>query len=457
MKLANKTFLASLDAKADAMKAAVLNTESKYTLGEGCTTYYFAADGDDGAAGTSPDTALRTLGRLAALPLKPGDVVLFRRGDMFRGNIHAAEGITYSAYGEGAKPIINSSRQNYADPALWEKTDYENVWVCTEKIVNAGIVTLDHTGEIGKYDELVGKRMIKGVGDFCGVESMKEDLQVWSDLDGEKLYFYSADGNPGARFSDIEIGERGNTIDVRCDGVTIDNLHITLTGSHGVGAGTQKNLTVRNCLFNWLGGSILTGYKGLVTVGYGNAVEVYGGCDGYHVYNNWMYQIYDTGITHQFSFEDSVAVNTMDHVEYYDNLIEYCFWSIEYYNFKPDAASHHIRSTKNTAIHDNFCRFGGEGWGCPGRAGGAPMCCFNTSNEEMENFVAEHNIFDRCTGVLILSNNLKPRMNHNTWIQPYGVKFARIAGETYLFDESAADTLAKMGETEPKLYYIKEN
>ncbi|MBQ2707187.1 MAG: hypothetical protein IJF67_02900, partial [Clostridia bacterium] len=159
MKLADKTFLASLDAKADAMKAAVLNTESEYTLGEGCTTYYFAADGDDSAAGTSPHTALRTLGRLADLALKPGDVVLFRRGDMFRGNIRAAEGITYSAYGEGAKPIINSSRQNYADPALWEKTDYENVWVCTEKIVNAGIVTLDHTGEIGKYDELVGKRM----------------------------------------------------------------------------------------------------------------------------------------------------------------------------------------------------------------------------------------------------------------------------------------------------------
>jgi hypothetical protein len=75
----------------------------------------------------------------------------------------------------------------------------------------------------------------------------------------------------------------------------------------------------------------------------------------------------------------------------------------------------------------------------------------------MENFVAEHNIFDRCKGYLLLSNNLKPSMNHNTWVQPYGVKFACIERQVYFFDETAADTLAKMGETEPKLYYIKEN
>ena len=457
MKLADKTFLASLDAKADAMKAAVLNTESDYTVSENGLCYYLSADGSDLNNGLTPETAIRTPERLNSLPIKCGDVVLFRRGDMFRGRITAIGGVTYSAYGEGAKPIINSSRRNYADPTLWEMTERENVWVCTEKIVNAGIVALDHTGELGKYDELVGKRMIAGVGGFTGLETMTEDLQVWSDLAGEKLYFFSDKGNPGARFSSIEIGERGNTFGIGGEGVTIDNLHITLTGSHGVGSGTTKNLPVRNCIFNWLGGSILTGYKGLLTVGYGNAVEIYGGCDGYHVYNNWIYQIYDTGITHQFSFTDSVAVNTMDHVEYHDNLIEYCFWSIEYYNAKPDPASHHIRTTKNTYIHDNFCRFGGKGWGCPGRAGGAPMCCFNTSNEELENFTAENNIFDRCTGFLILANNLKPRINHNTWVQPYGVKFARIAGEIYPFDETAADTLAKLGETEPALWCIKED
>ena len=48
-------------------------------------------------------------------------------------------------------------------------------------------------------------------------------------------------------------------------------------------------------------------------------------------------------------------------------------------------------------------------------------------------------------------------MHHNTWIQPWGVKFANIERQVYLYDETAADTLAKMGETEPVLYFIKEN
>ena len=99
---------------------------------------------------------------------------------------------------------------------------------------------------------------------------MSTDLEVWSDLESNRLYMYSAE-NPGARFESIEIGERGNAISIKGGGVTIDNLHVTLTGSHGVGAGTTVSLTVRNCVFNWLGGSILTGFSGGDVTGYGNA------------------------------------------------------------------------------------------------------------------------------------------------------------------------------------------
>ena len=122
--------------------------------------------------------------------------------------------MTYSAWGKGDKPTISASKMNYALPELWQETSYENVWVCTKTLVNVGIVTLDHSGECGKYDELVGTRMIAGKDGFDGAGDMKNDLEVWSDLEANRLYFYSDKGNPGERFKSIEIGERGNAISV---------------------------------------------------------------------------------------------------------------------------------------------------------------------------------------------------------------------------------------------------
>ena len=449
--LADEEFMSGLDARAEEMKAAVLNSESDYTVGDGGCIYYFAADGDDNNDGLSESTPKRTLGELARLDLKSGDVVLFRRGDLFRGSISAVVGVTYSAWGDGAKPIISASKRNYADESLWQPTEYDNVWVCTETLVNVGIVALDHTGELGKYDELVGIRKVAGVGGFTGAESLSTDLEVWSDLESNKLYMYSAE-NPGTRFESIEIGERGNAISIKGGGVTIDNLHVTLTGSHGVGAGTTVSLTVRNCVFNWLGGSILTGFAGGDVTGYGNAVEVYGSVDGYRVYNNWIYQIYDTGITHQFSQTPSVKTNIMRNVEYSGNLIEYCFWSIEYYNASGGEGTY--RETRDIHIHDNFCRMGGYGWGCAGRESGAPMYCLGSPADKTENYVTENNIFDRCLGYLVSTYGFDPNgsyiFRNNTYVQPYGAKFARIAGKDYIFDSTAASILEeKLGETTP--------
>ncbi|MBQ8508922.1 MAG: right-handed parallel beta-helix repeat-containing protein [Clostridia bacterium] len=454
VKVADTAYFEALDTKAEAMKQAVLNTESEYTVGAGGKIYYFSEDGDDSNDGLSEETPLKSIDKLNLLILKKGDVVLFKRGDMFRGNITAKTGVTYSAYGEGAKPIINASKRNYADPSLWKQTEYENVWVCTEKLVNVGIVALDHSGELGKYDELVGTRMVAGRDDFNGAADMNEDLQVWGDWENDRLYFCSTEGNPGERFESIEIGERKNAISVSVTDVTIDNLHVTLTGAHGVGAGSTKNLTVRNCIFNWLGGSILLGHGGGNITGYGNAVEVYGSVDGYTVYNNWIYQIYDTGITHQFSSTPSKTVNNMNDVEYYDNLIEYCFWSLEYYNVRPEGTE---RKTTNVSIHDNFCRLGGYGWGCRTRETSAPMCAMNSSGEDVADNYLTNNIFDRCLGLLIrVGKEGTMNFSGNTYIQPYGVKFAYLWGTTYNFDSTARDTLAKVGETNPTLVYVME-
>lgn len=78
------------------------------------TTYYISNAGNDANAGTSSATPWRTIAKLNSRisTLKPGDNVVFRRGDYFTGEIiltvdgQAGSPITFGAYGSGAKPII---------------------------------------------------------------------------------------------------------------------------------------------------------------------------------------------------------------------------------------------------------------------------------------------------------------------------------------------------------------
>ncbi len=80
-----------------------------------CTTYYLSGAGNDQAAGTSAGQAWKSLDRLnlAARQLRPGDSVLFRRGDVFYGTLRllssgtAGQPLVFGAYGQGARPVIS--------------------------------------------------------------------------------------------------------------------------------------------------------------------------------------------------------------------------------------------------------------------------------------------------------------------------------------------------------------
>lgn len=87
--------------------------------------------GRDDADGLTPDSAWRSLQRVNGAALIPGDTVCFRRGGLWRGSLSARSGkpgapVTYAAYGEGEKPILQGSvaRDVAADweehsPGVW--------------------------------------------------------------------------------------------------------------------------------------------------------------------------------------------------------------------------------------------------------------------------------------------------------------------------------------------------
>jgi hypothetical protein len=77
------------------------------------TVYYVSTTGNDANSGTSTSTPWRTLTKVNNFTPKPGDQILFKRGDSWYGTITvnasgtSASPITYGAWGEGSNPVIS--------------------------------------------------------------------------------------------------------------------------------------------------------------------------------------------------------------------------------------------------------------------------------------------------------------------------------------------------------------
>jgi hypothetical protein len=82
------------------------------SLKSGAVNYYVSAAGSDAANGTSLTTPWQSITKINASTFRPGDNVLFRRGDTFYGtlvvNQSGAVGnpIVFGAYGVGSNPVI---------------------------------------------------------------------------------------------------------------------------------------------------------------------------------------------------------------------------------------------------------------------------------------------------------------------------------------------------------------
>ena len=306
--------------------------------------YVSAADGDDAADGLTPRTAWRTIARLNRERLSPGAFVLFARGGVYRGTVKTAPGVTYASYGEGPKPCICGSPEDGADPARWRPTDEPQVWSYDIGHQDVGTLVFDDGAAhaikiVYRTDAKTGRRTSLYTGrPFESYRDLDGDLHFWHDYSTNgtgRIYLRSA-RNPGERFRSIEFNVRCCGFMVgRNAGVTIDGFTVAFAGVHGVSATTCRDLTVRNCEFRWIGGSIQA--EGIFgrdhPTRFGNGVEVYGGCDGYTVSNCCFREIYDAGVTHQLNIPDEDGPKRFDQrrVRYVDNVFERCNYSGEYF------------------------------------------------------------------------------------------------------------------------------
>ena len=368
--IATAADIAALRATTDSRISEIKNT-GNLTIPNGATVYYVANNGSDSNSGTSASTPFQTIAKVNAVLEESNSAhvyVCFKRGDTWRGEqLVAIPNLTITAYGTGAKPVIMGSPEDGAvDPNKWQKSSKENIWYYegSQNWSDVGNIIFNN-GE--SYAKKIIQLCVNGrLTDFTNAPAQNYTFDSWDDLKNDLdfyhdkdfnggnggsgatgyLYLYSAT-NPAERFESIEFARKTNLVYIHhTDNVTVDNICFKYEGGHAIAADGQPgsslvldDLTVQNCEFYWIGGSIQDRIKnsdlGTTTVTYdvryGNAIEVYGTCDGFIARNNYIYQVFDAGITVQKTVGDSSANWSQKNISFTDNVIENCNYSIEYF------------------------------------------------------------------------------------------------------------------------------
>lgn len=444
--------LDELRTQADARIAEIRATPNR-AVPDGAPTYYLSErTGRDDADGRTPATAWRTAARLAREKVAPGSYVLFERGGVYRGTVKVAPGVTYTAYGTGPKPCIYGSPEDGAVPAKWTRTENPNVWAYDIGHRDVGTLVFDggarHATKIViRTDKKTGARFNKFTGrPFNSYRDLDGDLHFWHDYYEKgtgKVYLYSAQ-NPGERFRSIEFNVKCHGFAVGgAGGVTIDNVTVKYVGVHGIGAGTCRDLTVSNCEFGWIGGSIQA--EAIFGRDYptrlGNAVEIYGGCENYTVTNCYAWQVYDAGVTQQYNIPEKAGAKRCDqkNVLYAHNVFEKCNYSVEYFLTAPKGNGSRM---ENFVVEDNLMFDAGIGF-CeqrPDRNEGAHIKSWShNARNRAKNYVIRRNAFCSSGDMLVqICSRLKnedgsssmPTMTDNVFIGRAGQQFGTISETT---------------------------
>lgn len=435
------------DAQAAASRNKILNAKDSVKV-TGTKYYVSSLNGNDDNDGRSPAKALKTLPATANLSLKEGDAVLLERGSVFRltGSFGLKSGVTYAAYGSGNKPAVYGSSMNYSVASFWQPFEQmKNVWVLSRAFSgDVGNVVFNH-------GELASNKI-----DY--IYNMSKNGDFYYDSTACKLYLYLDKGNPAKVYADIEISPRYTLFSLPGGGhdITIDNITLKYSGNFAIRGSELDKITVTNCEIAWIGGAYMP--NGIDV--YGNGIET-AAISNSVFKNNWIYQIFDTGITFQLSEGDVTDVT------YSDNLLEYCgmsgfeWWCSQYIGVIENAV-------RNVLFDNNIVRFTGYGW-VYGTSRGARHVQgpFQTQDyPNLKNFVFSNNIFDCAQGGIHYykwytdkKSIDRPVWKNNTYYQKktdsgvgsiYGYGEDADSITHYVNNQKSLDEAVKAFETSPK-------
>ena len=382
----NKTSFTSVDQLTQTRIQQIRQTPNTQITNRNGKIYYVSATGDDNNDGLSTTTPWQSLTKInqafSQKNITDGDTILFNRGDEFRGNISVtACNILIGAYGDEnkTKPQILISPYNGANTGEWEMVA-ENIWKYTVNgenpfLYDVGVIWFFKNGE-AQFGQKITTTFDTDETQILPENLLAHDLEFYHyghssshGATGKALYLYSV-GNPKTRFDDIEfsLGKNGIRFGNYTD-LHVDNIIIKFAGNHGIGGGTVANLKVTNCELGYIGGAMQYYKDDVRPVRFGNAIEIYGSVtktknypvkDGFIVDNNYIYQVYDAGITFQVTTEKS---SIMENAVFVNNIVERCNYNVEYWNTSTSLDPEVQAQTYivNYKIDRNIMRFAGYG------------------------------------------------------------------------------------------------
>ncbi len=281
------------------------------------TAYYVSPSGDDANDGLTPETAWRTLERTLKVSLNEGDAVFFQRGAVYRvpDGLPLFTGVTYSAYGEGSKPVFTVCEENSARPECWKLTyegpGGEKIWRFYKQMYSAAGIVFDDSsyakhifewptpqgwmtieypaldpvhGEFNR-DDPCARYELTGTGEYPTPEqALTEDMSFIfrpdTDVSAYPINFDGGvgagdiwlrcdAGNPGELFGDVEVialsqprSTKGLSVNVlmaletSADRFVLDNISIKYFADNALSGWLSENFgaVIQNCTVEW-GGS----------------------------------------------------------------------------------------------------------------------------------------------------------------------------------------------------------
>lgn len=423
MQFADSEFIEMLDRNFESARDAILNAKSAYSVtGSGKIYYVSSSEGDDANDGLSEAKPWKTLTRVNNTTVPAGSVILFKRGDVWnmQGRFLSKANVTFSAYGEGAKPMFS----NYIDASKtsdWTKVG-ENLWVYSGSyetpnppgknydgidisdkypkldIPGSYITSVDGAdgNDIGNIifndDEGWGVKITKknavdtsielgtvptGFGTlthharlFADQKNLAQNLEYYHNPTESRLYLYCDGGNPAEVFSRIKLVVEGYCFyggtESVSKNVTLDNLAFKYWGCHGISVNQAVDFTVRNCEIGWCGGSV----QGYTWGGrdeptrFGEGIQNWGNCKNFRILNNYLHQIFDGATSSQQSSWAGLTRVVIENVEVTNNCYENNASNIEFWmNINEQQANNENFKCKDWDISGNLMRRTGCGFG----------------------------------------------------------------------------------------------
>ena len=243
----------------------------KYTdsSSSGDTTYYISfSDGDDSKDGKSESNAFKNLGKINSITFAPGDKIKFKTGDTWkgyfkvRGSGSSSSPITIESYGSSSKPIIDGN--GYQASLFLENVEYIEVNnlefknEASHKKSDNSLKLMSGSSRTGQ-DERYGILALR-FGAGKNINHLKvSNVKISNIYPTPSEQSYNHQGY-GMRFESYNDGELNYF-----DGITIDNVDISLTGHYGIHivnrmSGAQadfyhRNISITNSSFYDTGGS----------------------------------------------------------------------------------------------------------------------------------------------------------------------------------------------------------